>query len=118
MIDAEEIKGIKGAAAFHTAQVLLLSYYMIPTFREGKETYLEFLDRFSKMDDEEKQKVFKIGATFADLKPNEVEAVLCFAKDKNGVPYGKCNIGTLGINEFYELISEICLAVVNIKLFF
>lgn len=59
MIDVSEIKGVKGLYAFKALQTLLFSYFMLPEFRQPKETYTEFLKRFSAMEEKEQRETLK-----------------------------------------------------------
>lgn len=118
MINAENIKGIKGLYAFKALQTLLLSYYLLPEFKKPNEKYDEFLKRFSEMEDGEKKEVLNKALYFAGIEPAEIEALICFASDPNGVPYCKNNLNNLSIEQLFELIVDVCLEVARIKVFF
>lgn len=117
-INGEEIKGIKGLYAFKALQTLLLSFYLLPEFKTEKESYDDFLRRFSDMPEEEKRSVLNKSLYFAGIDTKEIEALICFAKDTNGIPYGKHNINNLSIEQMFEIIVDVCLAVARIKVFF
>lgn len=118
MIDVSEIKGVKGLYAFKALQTLLLSYFMLPEFRQPKETYTEFLKRFSEMGEKEQRETLKTALYFAGIDENEILALCLFAKDPNGVPYGKSNLANLEIEELFAIIIDVCMAIVKIKVFF
>lgn len=118
MVDVSEIKGVKGLYAFKALQTLLFSYFMLPEFRQPKETYTEFLKRFSAMGEKEQRETLKTALYFAGIDENEILALCLFAKDPNGVPYGKSNLANLEIEELFAIIIDVCMAIVKIKVFF
>lgn len=118
MVDMSEIKGVKGLYAFKALQTLLFSYFMLPEFRQPKETYTEFLKRFSAMGEKEQRETLKTALYFAGIDENEILALCLFAKDPNGVPYGKSNLANLEIEELFAIIIDVCMAIVKIKVFF
>ena len=118
MIEVSEIKGIKGLYAFKAMQTLLFSYFMLPEFREPKESYTEFLKRFSGMTEDEQREIFKTSLYFAGIDENEILAICCFAKDINGVSYQKANLASLEIEELFDIIIDVCMEIVKIRVFF
>ena len=118
MINPDNIKGIKGLYAFKALQTLLLSYFLLPEFKIQNEKYDDFLRRFSEMDDGEKKEVLNKALYFAGIEPAEIEALICFASDSNGVPYCKNNINNLSVEQLFNLIIDVCLEVSKIKVFF
>ncbi len=118
MINAENIKGIKGLYAFKALQTLLLSYFLLPEFKEPNEKYDDFLKRFSEMDDSQRKEVLQKSLYFAGIEPAEIEALICFATDNNGVPYCRNNINNLSIEQLFSIIIDVCLEVARIKVFF
>lgn len=118
MIRAEEIKGIKGLCAFKALHTLLFNYYLLPEFKKDKETYGDFLKRFHKMDDDEKREVLEMSLYFAGIEVKEIETLVSFAEDVNGVHYSKASMNNLDFPQLFEIIIDVCLEVAKIKVFF
>uniref|UniRef100_A0AAU8AX71 Uncharacterized protein n=1 Tax=Dulem virus 29 TaxID=3145747 RepID=A0AAU8AX71_9CAUD len=118
MIEIDEIKGIKGLYAFKALQTLLLSYFFLPEFKKENETYEAFLCRFSESDEDEKRKILNNALYFAGIEPREIEALVCMAKDKNGIHYSRSNINNLSLEELFNLVIDVCMAVCDVKVFF
>lgn len=118
MIEAGDIKGIKGLYAFKALQTLLLSYYMLPEFRKEKETYAEFLKRFNDMAEDEKREILRTSLYFAGIEEKEIFALVAFAKDKNGIHYQPANVANLEIKELFDIIIDVCMAILSIDVFF
>lgn len=118
MVNVEEIKGIKGLYGFKAMQTLLLSYYLLPEFKKKNQSYQDFLKEFSAMDETQKRDILNKALYFAGIDPKEIEALMCFCKDKNGISYSKANINNLTFEEIFEIIIEVCLEISKLKVFF
>lgn len=108
-----ELRGLKSLRAFNVFHKLMLGIKMVPAYMG--EDYASFYERVEKMDLDDRRKVFREAATFVDLEPDEVMALVCFCADANGVPYGPANVGNLDPAAIVELIVEVCLKISEIK---
>jgi len=117
-ITEKEFRGINGVRAFHSALALRRSLYYIPK-DVHHETFLELSNWFDKLDDENKRKYLKLAIEDgAWLEEKEIEALLKFAKDENGVPICKENIENLKPFEIDDLTLEVACEILKAKVFF
>ena len=74
---------------------------------------------FDGLDDENKRKYLKLAVEDgAMLQPEEIESLLKFAKDENGVPICKENIENLTGFEIHDLILNVSCEILKSKVFF
>ena len=116
-INRDDLRGIRSPAGYQVFFKLLLGYYLIPMFAADAD-FDAFLSRFEKMAEDEKRAVLEKAAAVVDLTNEERLNVLCFAKDKNGVPYSAENVGNLPFDEILRITVDVCLAFSEVKVFF
>lgn len=104
-------KSLKALNAFHT---LLLGLKMLPAYMA--EDYESFYEGFRHRSDEEKEKLLKEAVLFVPLQPEEVEALIAFATDKNGVPYSDVNQKSMGPEVLVECIVAVCMEIGKIRI--
>jgi len=109
-----ELKGYKSLRAFNAFHALLLGLKMLPQYLS--ESYEDFYARVADMPDEDKRKVLREAAMFVELQKDEVEAIVSFVCDPNGVPYGASNINNLSPDQLVEMITEVCLQMTKFKI--
>lgn len=110
------LKGYKALNAFYAFNALVLGLKMLPEHL-GKD-YDSFLDELKARDDAGREDALRKAAAFVQLQQDEVEALVCFCTDPNGVPYTSVNVGNLGIQELQDIIVAVCLEIsrIDIKL--
>lgn len=117
MIQVSELKGYNSYKAFCAYNQLLMGLKMIPEYKTlSFEDFFEMLDRIE--DVEDKRKVLTKAAMLVQLEEEEVQAMLSFCKDKNGVPFGKENLKNLKPEEQIEAIVSVSLEYAKIKVRF
>ncbi len=104
-------KSLRALNAFHT---LLLGLKMLPAYMNVD--YVEFSESFKTKTEGEKETSLRQAAAFVQLSPEEVDALVSFATDANGVPYGASNKGNLGPAELFEIIIDVCMEIGRIKI--
>lgn len=109
-----ELKGYKSLRAFNAYHALLLGLKMLPAYFQ--ESYEDFLGRVKLMPPEDQEKIIREATWFVELKKDEVEALICFCTDKNGVPYHAANLGNLGPEEIVECVVAVCKEIAKIKI--
>lgn len=113
-----EFRGIAGARAYHSALALVRSLWYIPKDVDHA-TFKEMSDWFDMLDYDNKRKYLKLAVEDgAMLEDKEIEALLKFARDENGVPICKENIENLTPFEIHELILEVSWEILKAKVFF
>lgn len=108
------LKGYKSLKALNAFNALLLGLKMLPMYMS--QSYETFYEGFKDMDDGEKETFLRQAVAFVELQPDEVEAIVSFACDKNGIPYSAANIKNLAPNELHETIVAVCMEIGRIKI--
>lgn len=113
-MQVSELKGHRALRALNVYHTLLLGIKMIPEYMA--EGFEDFLDRIELLSDSEKLSLLKKAASFVELKQDEIEALVCFCKDKNGVSYGPENLKSMNINQILDAIVSVCFEISKIKI--
>ena len=116
MIQVNELKGIKSLKALNVFHTLMLGLKMLPTYMG--ETYEEFYARIENMPTHDQEKMIREAVLFVDLQKDEVEALACFCKDRNGVPYTSENLKSVDAGTLIEIIVAVCMEISKIKISF
>lgn len=111
-----ELKGYNSYLAFCAYHKILLGLKMLPAYMG--ETYEEFYARVELMSEEDQEKMIREGVIFVPLAKDEIEPLVSFCADKNGIPYRSENINNLGPADFYEITVSVCVAISKIKINF
>jgi hypothetical protein len=80
------------------------------------ESYEKFHAAFETKTDAEKEVMIREAILFVKLEDEEIEALLSFTTDKNGVPYSKVNIKNLSPKDLHECIVAVCMELSRIKI--
>lgn len=110
------LKGYKSLRALNAFNALVLGLKMIPEYMATP--YEDFLNRLSAMSEADQKQMLKKAALFVELQKEEVEAIVCFCTDKNGVPYEAANLKNLSPEELIEVIVEVCGEIAKMKIDF
>lgn len=108
-----ELKGYKSLKALNAFHTLMLGLKMLPAYMNLH--YTEFFEAFKQLTETEKEKMIREASIFVPLEQTEVEALVSFATDANGVPYSSANIKNLGTKELHELIVAVCMEIGRIE---
>ena len=108
------LKGYKALRALNAFHALLLGLKMLPAYIG--ETYDNFYASFATKTDGEKEKLLREAAVFVQLAQDEIEALISFTTDKNGIPFSSVNVGNLAVDEIHECIVAVCMEIGRIKI--
>ncbi len=108
------LKGYKSLRALNGFHALLLGLKMLPAYIQ--EPYETFYASFNEKSDDEKRKLLREAVIFVQLGQDEVEALIGFAIDKNGVPYQSANVKNLAVDELHAIIVAVCMEIGRIKI--
>lgn len=111
-----ELKGYKSLKALNAFHTLMLGLKMLPAYMG--ESYEDFYSKVDAMTESDQEKLIREAALFVELQKDEVESLICFCADANGVPYSAENLKSLGPDQLYECIVQVCLAISKIKINF
>lgn len=109
-----ELRGFKSLRALNAFNTLMLGLKMLPAYMG--ESYEVFFDRVSKMSPEDQEKLIREAAVFVELQKEEVEALVGFCADPNGVPYSAENVKNLGPKDLHEAVVAVCKEIAKIKI--
>jgi len=109
-----ELKGFKSLRALNVFHTLMLGLKMLPMYMG--ESYEDFYARIDAMPPCDQEKMIREAALFVELQKEEVEALMSFCADANGVPYSAANMKNLGPKELHEAIVSVCMRVAAIKI--
>jgi hypothetical protein len=101
------LKDIKSLAALNGYYALLVGIHMLPAY--GTIALHDFLDGLERLPIDEKEKVLRQGVKIVHLEPDEIEAMVCFCVDPNGVSYKKENIKNLNPFQLVECVLAVCM---------
>lgn len=109
-----ELKGYKSLRALNAFHALMLGLKMLPAYHHF--TYEDFFLTIQNMSDLEQENMIREAANFVELQKEEVEALVSFCADANGVPYSAENLGNLNPKEILEIIVAVCVKISQIKI--
>jgi hypothetical protein len=109
-----ELKGYKSLRAFNAFHALILGLKMLPQYLG--DSYADFYSALAEKSAEDQRKILREAACFVELQKDEVEALLSFVEDANGIAYGSANIGNLRPDEIVEMIVEVCMKMASFKI--
>jgi len=113
MVKVLPLKGYKSLKALNAFNALLLGLKMLPMYRST--SYEVFYEGFNEKSEGEKETFLREAVAFVQLEQDEVEAVIGFACDPNGIPYGPANLKNLNPSELLEVIVAVCMEIGRIK---
>ncbi len=114
MIKTFPLKGYKSLKALNAFHALLLGLKMLPAYIS--EAYESFYEGFKDKTEAEKEKLLREAALFVQLGQDEVEALISFAADPNGVPYSPVNMKNLNPGQLHEIIVAVCMEIGKIRI--
>lgn len=80
--------------------------------------YEDFFASFEEKTDVEKENFLREGLAFIELKEDEIDALIGFCEDANGIPYGKANIKNLPVKEIYDCCLSVLIEISKIEITF
>ena len=104
-------KSLRALNAFHS---LLLGLKMLPINLD--KDYVEFFASFKDKTDAEKEAALRQAVAFVQLSQDEVEALVSFGTDSNGIPYSSVNQKQLAPEELFDIIIAVCMEIGRIKI--
>lgn len=109
MIKVRELKGYKSLRALNAFNALLLGLKMLPSYQA--ESYEDFFEKIQKMPENGQEKLIREAALFVQLQPDEIEAMISFVADPNGVPYGPENIKNLTADQLVDIVVAVSMQI-------
>jgi hypothetical protein len=116
LLPVSELKGYKSYTAMIAFQHLMIGLKMLPAYLG--ESYEDFFERIQAMPSEDQIKILYQAAAFVKLDEEDLACIICFCKDKNGVPFSAQNLKSLGPDELMNVIVSVCAEIVKINIGF
>lgn len=111
-----ELKGPKSLRPLNIFSSLCVSMTMVPRLLANHTSAQDMMNALQEMPPEDQAKVLREIAEIAPLDVDEVEALLGFCCDSNGVPYSKVNMKNLTAFQIIDCIVAVCMKVVEMKI--
>jgi hypothetical protein len=111
--EVRELKGYKALRALNGFNALLLGLKMLPSYQA--ESYEDFFDKVQAMPEDAQEKILREACLFVQLQPDEIEAMVSFCSDANGVPYCAENIKNLSPSDFVEVIVAVSMTIAKMN---
>ncbi len=108
--------GYKSLRALNAFHMIMMGLKMIPIY--AFIPYEEFFAMFEEKTDIEKENFLREGLAFIEIKEDEIEALLGFCEDPNGIPYGKANVKSLALKELYDCCLAVLIEISKIEITF
>lgn len=108
------LTGYKSLRALNAFHALLLGLKMLPAYIA--QDYPSFYASFGDKTEAEKEKLIREAAVFVQLAEDEVQALISFSTDKNGVPFSSVNVKNLSASELHEVIVAVCMEIGRIRI--
>lgn len=106
--------GYKSLRALNAFHMIMMGLKMIPIYAFIK--YEDFYAMFDEKSDEEKEHFLREGLAIIKLEDEEIETLLGFCEDPNGIAYGKSNSKNLDLKEIYECCLSVMVEISKIKI--
>lgn len=111
-----ELKGYKSYRALNAFIALMIGLKMLPAY--GHYSFEDFFSLIQAMSEQDQEKMIREAANIVSLEEDEVQSLICFCADANGVPYCKENIGNLTPKEIVEAIVQVSKKISQMKIDF
>lgn len=108
--------GYKSLRALNAFHMIMMGLKMIPIY--AFIPYEEFFKSFDDKSEKEKEVFLREGLAIIELKEDEVDALIGFCCDGNGIPYGKSNTKNLDLKEIYECCLSVLVEISKIEISF
>jgi len=108
--------GYKSLRALNAFHMIMMGLKMIPIYAFMK--YEDFFGMFEEKTLEEKELFLREGLAMIELQEDEIDALIGFCLDSNGVPYGKANIKNLKLKDIYECCLSVMIEISKIEISF
>jgi hypothetical protein len=109
-----ELKGYRSMRAFHAFHSLMLGLNHLPAYRSLH--YEKFYEMIQQLPENEQEDLVREAALFVNLEKEELDALISFCKDANGVPFSDENIKNLGPGDMHEIIVCVAMEIAKIKI--
>jgi hypothetical protein len=111
-----ELKGYKSLKALNVFHALMLGLKMLPAHLG--ESYEDFFARVQALPAADQEHLIREAVMFVKIDLDDINDLIGFVEDPNGVPYGPENVNNLGPDQLVEIIVAVCVAISKIRINF
>ena len=113
-VNVLEIQGYKSLRALNAFHALLLGLKMTPMYM--KESYEDFYARVGALPIEDQETFIREAASLVELSQDEVEAMVSFTADSNGIPFGPAQLKSMSPAKILDLIVAVAVEIAKFKI--
>lgn len=106
--------GPRSLTALNAFGALILGMMMLPVYR--MKSFEEMASMFEEKTEEEREAMLRVAVVFVQLAAPELEAIVSFVADKNGIPYRSENVKNLKVDELHEIVVAVMMQIGRIKI--
>lgn len=114
MINVLPLVGFKSLRALNAFHSLLLGLKMLPIYLDVD--YVSFFDSFKLKTEAEKESALRQALAFVNLTNEELDALISFSTDSNGIRYTSINRENLKAEEIFEIVIAVCMEIGRIEI--
>lgn len=104
-------KSLRALNAFHA---LVLGMKMLPAYQHID--YVTFHESLKEKTEAQKETFLREAVAFVQLATDELEAIVSFSTDANGIPLSAMNIKNMTPADLHEIIVAVCMEITRIKI--
>jgi len=116
MIKVTPLVGYKSLRALNAFHMIMMGLKMVPIY--AFIPYEQFYASFDEKTEEEKELFLREGLAMIHLEDDEIDALIGFCCDKNGIPYTKANIKNLDLKQIYDCCLAVIIEISKIQITF
>lgn len=116
MKKVDPLVGYKSLRALNAFHMIMMGLKMIPIY--AYIPYEEFFAMFEEKTELEKENFLREGLSIIELKDDEIDALVGFCRDDNGIPYGKTNIKNMTLKDIYDCCLSVMIEISKIDITF
>lgn len=111
-----DIRGTKSVRVLNVFSTLCVGMTMLPKYLSGQTSAQGVMDVIAEMPSEDKEKVLRELVEIVPLEQDEIEAVMQFCCDNNGVPFSKVNMKNLTPFEIRDGLVAVLMELAGMKI--
>lgn len=109
-----ELRGTESMAVMNVFNALMLGMLMLPAYRSLQ--FEEFMGLVARMEPKEQESIVRSAIDFVRMEKEEIESVMRFCADSNGVPYSTENLKNLSPVQISECVLAVCMEYAKLKI--
>lgn len=108
------LRGHASLRALNVFHMLMMGLKMTPSYMAW--SYEDFFEMIQKCPPEKQKTFIREAANLVAIEEDELKAVISFACDANGVPYGAANLKNLEPAQLVDIVTEVCFEISQMRI--